>query len=189
MNVEAALAAAYSIDPIHERMLLAALLDDGSAEKRWCTLREEIDLDTFWDGRALNFLPLVYRALVDRGAPFTNKKSSFPSNRTNASSSPACATGLAPGTICRAVPQRSTGRPCPATSFASRASTSPTFTGASAANTGAHNINPTSSAHFILKNGAVDERLSSGVTAQILRRHPRDFKQCFARQKRLVRSD
>ena len=68
MNTEAALAAAYSIDPIHERMLLAALLRDGQAEKRWQALREEIDLDTFWDGRALNFLPLVYRALVDEGS-------------------------------------------------------------------------------------------------------------------------
>ena len=32
MNTEAALAAAYSIDPIHERMLLVALLGDGSAQ-------------------------------------------------------------------------------------------------------------------------------------------------------------
>jgi len=68
VNVEAALAAAYSIEPIHERMLQAALLGDGTAEKRWRALREEIDLDTFWDGRALNFLPLVYRALVDEGS-------------------------------------------------------------------------------------------------------------------------
>ena len=68
MNVDTALAAAYSIEPIHERMLQVALLGDGSAEKRWSELREEIDLDTFWDGRALNFLPLVYRALVDEGS-------------------------------------------------------------------------------------------------------------------------
>jgi hypothetical protein len=68
VNHEAALAAAYSIDPIHERMLQAALLRDGGAERRWRALREEIDLDTFWDGRAINFLPLVYRALVDEGS-------------------------------------------------------------------------------------------------------------------------
>ena len=68
MNTEAALAAAYSIDPIHERMLQAALLRDGQTEKRWRAVREEIDLDSFWDGRALNFLPLVYRALVDEGS-------------------------------------------------------------------------------------------------------------------------
>ena len=64
MNVEAALATAYSIEPIHERMLQVALLGDGSAEKRWSALREEIDLDTFWDRRALNFLPLVYLSLI-----------------------------------------------------------------------------------------------------------------------------
>jgi hypothetical protein len=68
VNTEALLAAAYSIDPIHERMLQAALLGDGQAEPRWRALREEIDLDTFWDGKALNFLPLVYRALVDEGS-------------------------------------------------------------------------------------------------------------------------
>jgi hypothetical protein len=68
MNTEAALAAAYSIDPIRERMLQVALLRDGQAEKRWRALRDEIDLDTFWDGRAINFLPLVYRALVDEGS-------------------------------------------------------------------------------------------------------------------------
>jgi hypothetical protein len=68
VNVDTALAASYSIEPIHERMLQVALLGDGSAEKRWSELREEIDLDTFWDGRALNFLPLVYRALVDEGS-------------------------------------------------------------------------------------------------------------------------
>jgi hypothetical protein len=68
VNTDAALATAYSIDPVHERMLQAALLGDGSAEERWRALRREIDLDTFWDGRALNFLPLVYRALVDEGS-------------------------------------------------------------------------------------------------------------------------
>ena len=68
MNTEAALAVAYSIDPIRERMLQVALLRDGHAEKRWRALRDEIDLDTFWDGRAINFLPLVYRALVDEGS-------------------------------------------------------------------------------------------------------------------------
>src|SRR5215510_16159334 len=49
-------------------MLQTALLRDGQTEQRWCALREEIDLDTFFDGRALNFLPLVYRALVDEGS-------------------------------------------------------------------------------------------------------------------------
>jgi hypothetical protein len=68
VTVDAMLATAYSLDPIHERMLQAALLADGQAEKRWCALRDEIDLDTFWDSRALNFLPLVYRALVDEGS-------------------------------------------------------------------------------------------------------------------------
>jgi hypothetical protein len=68
VNTDAALAAAYSIEPIHERILQAALLRDGQAAKRWRAIREEIDLDTFWDNRALNFLPLVYRALVDEGA-------------------------------------------------------------------------------------------------------------------------
>ena len=68
MNTEAALAAAYSIQPIHERMLQVGLLRDGHAERRWRALRDEIDLDTFWDGRAISFLPLVYRALVDEGS-------------------------------------------------------------------------------------------------------------------------
>ena len=49
-------------------MLQVALLRDGRTEERWRALRKEIDLDTFWDGKALDFLPLVYRALVDEGS-------------------------------------------------------------------------------------------------------------------------
>lgn len=58
---------AFSIEPLHERMLRAALLRDGRAGERWRAIRREIDLDTFWDGKALDFLPLVYRALADEG--------------------------------------------------------------------------------------------------------------------------
>lgn len=68
MNVEATLEYAYGIEPLHERMLQVALLRDGRTEARWRALRKEIDLDTFWDGKALDFLPLVYRALVDEGS-------------------------------------------------------------------------------------------------------------------------
>jgi hypothetical protein len=63
-----ALDRAFSIDPLHERMLRVALIRDGRAGERWRSLRREIDLDHFWDGKALDFLPLVYRALVDEGS-------------------------------------------------------------------------------------------------------------------------
>jgi hypothetical protein len=58
---------AYSLDPVHERMLEIALVRDGRSGARWRALRSEIDLDRFWDGKALDLLPLVYRALVDEG--------------------------------------------------------------------------------------------------------------------------
>jgi hypothetical protein len=59
---------AFRLDPVHERILQVALLRDGEAGARWRALRRDIDLDDLWDGKALDVLPLVYRALIDEGA-------------------------------------------------------------------------------------------------------------------------
>lgn len=67
MRSTRALDHAFAIDPLHERILTTALLRDGQAGARWRALRRDIDLDDLWDGKALDFLPLVYRALIDDG--------------------------------------------------------------------------------------------------------------------------
>ncbi len=67
MGLSADLDYAFSIEPLHERMLRAALIRDGRAGERWRAIRREIDLDTFWDGKALDFLPSRVPGAAGRG--------------------------------------------------------------------------------------------------------------------------
>ena len=68
MTADETLRAPYRLDPLHEQMLSIALCSDGRASARWRALRRDVDLDALWDTRALQFLPLVYHALVEEGS-------------------------------------------------------------------------------------------------------------------------
>lgn len=58
----------YRLDPVLEGLLAVAFAPAVDAEARWRAFRAGVDLDDLWDGRAVDLLPLVYRALVDAGA-------------------------------------------------------------------------------------------------------------------------